>query len=154
MNRVVRSTLLALLLGLAMVSSVWAQAVVQQSASRADAATLAFTSTTSAATITISPPAGQYFWLTGLEITNCAGAAAVVAAAVTTVTTTGIGGGTTPVWTLGSGTTAGACQPSPVNSGFALPLKSNAPGTNVTVVLPAFAANQTLRVSAYGYYSP
>ena len=61
------------------------------------------------------------------------------------MTTTAIGGGTTPVWTLGSGTTAGACQPV-INDVYASGLKSNTSGTAVTFVLPTFATNQTLRV--------
>ena len=123
---------------------------VQQSAQRLDAATTVGTSATSAATITITVPANQYFYLTGIDITNCAGASAVTAAAVTTITTTNFAG-TTPAWTIGSGTTAGACQPT-ISPTFSVPLKSATPGTNVTVVLPTFATNQTVRVNVYGYF--
>lgn len=133
----------------------WGQASVQQSATRLDVGVYVATSTTSAATITITPAAGQYVYVTGLDVTNCAGATAVTAAAVTLVTSTALGSGTTPVWTVGSGTTAGACQPSPVNAGVgSTPLKSNTAGTAVTFVLPTFATNQTLRVQVYYYTAP
>lgn len=125
---------------------------VQQSATPLDAVAIYATSASSAATITVTPPSGQFFYLTNVEITNCAGSSAVTAAAVTTVTTTNLGGGTTPAWTIGSGVAAGLCQPSPVNGPFPHPLKSNAAGTAVTFVLPTFATNQTVRVSVYGYY--
>ena len=136
-------------------TSAFAQSVpgtlTQQSPTKLDAAGLVSTSATSAATITITPPASQNVYITNVEIANCAGAAAVVAAAVTTISTTNLNGA---AWTVGSGVAAGLCQPSPANTSFPLALKSATPGTAVTFVLPAFATNQTLRVSAYYYYAP
>lgn len=123
---------------------------VQQNGARLDASQLVGTSASTGATITLTALAGQYIYVTGVEITNCAGASAVTAAAVTSVTTTNLGGAT---WTVGSGATAGLCQPSPAAGLFAMPLKSTIPGTNVTLVLPTFATNQTVRVSAYYYTS-
>lgn len=126
-------------------------APVQQLGTRLDAAQLVSTSATSATTITITPPSGYFVYITGLEITNCAGATAVTAAAVTTVTTTNLSGA---AWTLGSGVTAGLCQPQAPNGPFSNPLKSATAGTAVTIVLPTFATNQTIRVSAYYYFAP
>jgi hypothetical protein len=123
----------------------------QSSPSRLDASQLVATSATSAATLTITPPSGQYVYINGVEVQNCAGGTAVTAAAPTTVTTTNLGG---VAWTIGSGVTAGLCQPSPMSAGWAAPLKSAAPGTAVTIVLPTFATNQTIRVSAYYYFAP
>lgn len=122
---------------------------VQQTASRSDAATIAGTSATSAATITIAANGSQYFYLTGLDVMNCAGASAVTAAAVTTLTTTNLAG--SPAWTIGSGVTAGLCTNQTVN--FGTPLKSAVPGTATTFVLPTFATNQTVRVNVYGFYA-
>lgn len=130
--------------------AVHAQTITQQINSHADAAQFVSTSATTATTITITPPAGQSVYVTGVEITNCAGASAVSAAAVTSITTTNLGGAS---WTLGSGVSAGLCQPSPSAGTFGLPLKSAAPGTAVTIVLPSFATNQTVRVSAYYYFA-
>jgi hypothetical protein len=137
---------LGLLLG---VVPALAQAPVQQSSTRLDAATFVSTSASSAATITITPPAGQYVYLTGIDLTNCAGASAVTAAAPTTVTTTNLSGA---AWTVGSGSTAGNCQASPTGMSYPLTLKSSTAGTAVTIVLPTFATNQTIRVSAYYYF--
>jgi hypothetical protein len=128
----------------------FAQQATQQSATRADAANLVQTSATSAATITITPPSGQYVYLTGLDITNCAGSSAVSAAAVTTISTTNLGG---VAWTIGSGVAAGLCQPAPTGP-FSLPLKSTTAGSAATIVLPTFATNQTIRVNAYYYFAP
>lgn len=123
----------------------------QQTASHADAATVNQTSNTSAATITFNAQSGLYFYLTSIDIENCAGASAVTAANPTAVTTTNLTG--SPQWMIGSGTTAGACQPT-INVTWPTGLKSAAPGTNTTLVLPTFATNQTVRVNAYGFYAP
>lgn len=148
-----RKFLTAGLIGLALfLAPVLAQAQsivgTQQQPTHLDAASTLGTSAASAATITITPPAGQYVYITNVEITNCAGGTAVTAAAPTSVTTTNLGGA---AWTVGSGVTAGLCQPSPVNGPLPTALKAAAPGV-VTIVLPTFATNQTVRVSAYGYF--
>lgn len=108
-------------------------------------ATTTATSATSAATITIAPnlPTDSIY-VYEVDVQNCAGASAVTAAAVTTVTTTNLAGAV--AFTVGSGVAAGLCQPVQV---FAPPtgLKAQAPGLPVTLVLPAFATNQTIRVN-------
>lgn len=137
------------------VSQVFAQGVpgtlTQQSPTKLDTAGLVSTSATSASTITITPPSSNSVYVTNVEITNCAGGTAVTAAAPTTVTTTNLGGA---AWTVGSGVTAGLCQPSPINGPFPMALKSAQPGLAVTLVLPTFATNQTIRVTAYYYFAP
>ena len=140
---------LALALALAGVVPAIAQqnagAYVTQTGNRADAAVFIATSTSSAATLTLTPNPGESVYVYSVHISNCAGASAVTAAAVTTMTTTAIGGGTTPVWTIGSGVAAGLCQPT-VYDVYPTGLKGNSPGVAVTFVLPTFATNQTLRV--------
>src|SRR5262245_16282933 len=107
--------------------------LVQQSPTMLHAATNVGYSARSAATITITVPGSQYAYITGIDITNCAGATAVTAAAPTNITTTNIQG--SPSFMVGSGATAGLCQPTgSVN--FSTPLKSQSAGTNVTFVLP------------------
>jgi hypothetical protein len=134
----------------------WAQqggqgTLVNQSSTRYDAGTTCATSATSAATITFSAVSGQYFYITEIDFQNVVGATAVTAAAATSVTTTNITG--SPAWTMASGTTAGsATQIFSVN--YPTGLKSSAPGTATTIVLPTFATNQTIRVNACGYYGP
>lgn len=118
--------------------------------SRMDAATVVGTSKTSAATITVAAVSGQYFYLTGIDVTNCAGAAAVIAAAPTDITSTNMN---SAAWTVGSGATAGLCQTANFSNFGPSGLKSAAPGTATTFVLPTFATNQVIRVSVYGYYA-
>lgn len=120
---------------------------IQQAASNLDAATLVGHSHTSAATITLTVPGGFFAYVKGIDITNCAGASAVTAATPTYITSTNFAGtGSGPQYQLGSGATAGLCQPTgylPVN------LKSAQPGVNVTFVLPTFATNQVASVNVY-----
>lgn len=110
------------------------------------------TAVASAATITLTPTSTQFVYIVGVRIQNCAGASAVSAAAVTTITTTNLPTGT--AWTLGSGTTAGACVQD-IGDFFGLnAMKATAATTAVTLVLPVFATNQTVRVQVYWYSAP
>jgi len=142
----------AFALGLAHASFAQQPAPIQQVPTRLDASIGLVTSATSSATLTITPPAGQYIYLTALDVANCAGAAAVTGAAPTSITTTNFGGA---AWLIGSGSSAaGQCLGSPAAGELGSPLKSAAAGTAATIVLPAFATNQTVRVSAYYYFAP
>lgn len=148
-------TIVALAIALSFVTRDEAQQVqsatpVQQTATRSDAATNCGSSATSAATITFTPPGNLSVYLTEIDFQNVAGSAAVTAAAPTTVTTTNLTG--LPVWTMASGTTAGTNTQS-FSAVYPLGLKSTTPGTAVTVVLPTFATNQTIRVNACVYYA-
>jgi galactitol-specific phosphotransferase system IIB component len=125
-----------------------AQTSTQQAAQHLDAAQLVATSNTSAQTITITPPAGQYVYITEVDISNCAGASAVTAAAPTSITTTQLNGLT---FQVGSGTTAGACQPADPHF-YGNGLKSAAAGTAATFVMPTFANNQTVRLNVHYYF--
>jgi hypothetical protein len=141
--------LLVLVLAIAGVIQIAGQTVsnatiVQQSSQRQDAATTMSTSATSAATITLTPNAGESVYVYAIDIANCAGGTAVTAAAVTSITTTNITG--SPAWTIGSGVTAGQCTQS-FGVNYATGVKSTTPGTNVTFVLPTFATNQTIRLN-------
>lgn len=118
--------------------------------SRQDVAGNVATSATSAATLTLTPASGQSVYLTGLDIQNCAGASAVTAAGVTSVTSTNLSG---LAYTVGSGVAAGLCQPIQAPNFGPAGLKAAAPGP-VTIVLPTFATNQTVRVNAYWYSAP
>lgn len=134
--------MLALLIG----TPVFAQqpTPIQHTALHADAAKQISTSATSAATISLTPNGGDFVTVYSISITNCAGSSAVTAAAVTTLSTTNITG--TPAWTIGSGVAAGLCQPV-IQEIFPTGLRSTVAGTPVTLVLPTFATNQTLRVN-------
>lgn len=123
-----------------------------QAPTRYDVTNKYATSATSAATITLTPAGQNYVYLTAIEVMNCAGAA-VTGAAPLTLTTTGLGGGTTPAWTIGTAGTAGMCNPA-VTSSYYIPVKSNSPGAAVTFVLPTFTTNQVIRVNVWYYEAP
>jgi hypothetical protein len=117
---------------------------------RSDAATNVQHSHTTGGTITLSAgiagSSTQSIYVTGLDISNCQGTA-VTAAAPTYITTTGING--SPQYQVGSGpATAGTCTPTSVIN-FTAPLKNATPGTNITVILPAFITNQVISVNVY-----
>ena len=124
---------------------------VQQDPSRLDAGVVAQHSHTTATTLTITPPAGQFVYVIGLDISNCATGTAVTAAAPTYITTTGLNG--SPQYQIGSGVTAGLCQPVPVGFSPQAPLKSATPGSAVTFVLPTFATNQVVSFNVYYYFA-
>lgn len=127
----------------------WAQGTptaVQHTPQHLDTAVSVQHSHTSAATITLTNDGANYIYITAIDISNCAGTA-VTAAAPTFITTTGITGA--PQYMLGSGSTAGLCQPFFVS--FPNGLKSSSPGVNVTFVLPAFVTQQTASVNVYFY---
>lgn len=118
--------------------------LVQQTATHLEAATRIDTSVTSAATITLTPNAGESVYIQEIDISNCAGGSAVTAAAPTTITTTNLVG--SPVYTIGSGSSAGLCTQTLIVQ-YPFMLKAQTTGTAVTLVLPTFATNQTLRVN-------
>jgi hypothetical protein len=122
---------------------------------RADprSATAAGHSHTSAATITLTPTAGLYVYITGLDISNCEGATTVAVANPTYITTTNLTG--SPQYQVGSGpgTSPGVCSPAS-EFAFAAPLKAAAVTTAVTFVLPTFITNQTVSVNVYWFSAP
>ena len=123
---------------------------VQQTTTRADAAIQVCTVAASATACTLTPPNGQYVYITGVDISNCGDATGVTAAATTTITTTNLGGLT---WTMGSVTGAGACINPPLPYFGPGGLRGAAPGTNVVFTLPTFATHQTIRLNAYYFYA-
>lgn len=156
-RRVSTATVLVAVLGLMVyVGGVWDRVEaqggynrVQQDSQLLDAAIGIKTSATTGATLTIPGVAGQFVYVQQVDVANCAGAAAVTAAAPTTITTTNLPGSL--AWTVGSGVTAGQCQAFP-SIVYPKGLKSLAAGTDVTIVLPTFATNQTIRLNvAYSY---
>ena len=118
-------------------------ALVQQSRTVLEAATTVSSSVTSAATITLVPDSGQSVYIAQIDFSNCAGASAVTAAGPTTVTTTNL---YAAAWQMGSGVTAGLCTQS-FSVSYPQGLKAQTVNLPVTIILPTFATNQTIRVS-------
>ncbi len=130
-----------------------AQVTIQQNATHLDAATaVAFAqgAVGAASTATITVPSGQYAYITGIGIDLAQNGTSTVATNLNTTAMGNVSGG--PQWTF-------SC-PATVNSNcvgvretYAVPLKSAAPGTNVTLTATPGANNQfTVRI--YYYLAP
>ena len=146
--------ILAFLLG---VDAASAQSPVQQSSQRLDAATATAVSTNyntinSQAVLTITPPAGQFVYITRLELEAIQDGTST-AAVNSAFTSTGLGSGSTasPQWGFSLAATADAVLYRDVN--FGTPLKSAASGTNVTITSPTAAAHLAFGIKAYYYFS-
>lgn len=135
---------------------------VTQSGSRADAASFyaapaATSCTTSQAsianlTVTITPPAGNFVYLTGLYIEYLANATA--AASATLWTATNLTG--TPAW-LAAVNASGTGVPTGeylIAETYPTGLRSTVAGTPVTILPQATSASTFQCVKAVGYFSP
>jgi hypothetical protein len=147
---------------LALAGLAWSQQFiappVQQSATRADAATVMCTITSSGAaapavntqtTATCTPPAGQFVYITGISFDVCTNGTGTAVNQVNWTSTNLTG---TPVDSFSIAATASICQH--WSEPFALPLKSTVAGTAVTFVSPAAAANNSYVARVYAYYAP
>lgn len=153
---------LFLVLALALLPSVvFAQAQVappvQQSSTRSDAATLvgAITSSGTAlaanttTTATLTAPAGQFIYITGITFEVCTNG---TGSAQNQVTFTSTNISNTPSFEYSIAATASICQR--WNEVFGAPLKSLQPGVNVTFVSPSAATNNSYNIRAYYYNAP
>ncbi len=130
---------------------------VQQSATRSDAATLvgAITSSGTAlavnttTTSTLTAPAGQFVYVTGITFEVCTNGTGT---AQNQVTFTSTGLSNNPSFQYSIAATASICQR--WSEPFAAPLKSLTPGTNVTLVSPSAATNNSYNIRAYYYNAP
>jgi hypothetical protein len=161
-----RKTLLTLGLLFAFSGAAFAQysaPTVQQTGQRADAATLvsstapAVNATQATGTVTITPPAGQYVYFTGIYVAACGDGTASTSSVQQNFTTTNLSGLTIQTSMLAyAATTAIANNISScdrVTLPFSVPLKSAAPGGVVTIVPPAQAAHMTFPIIATYYFS-
>jgi hypothetical protein len=159
-----RKLLLSLGFTLAFASAAFAQAppVVQQ-ASRLDVATgvcstaPAINATQAVGTCTITPPAGQFVYFTGIYVANCADGTASMSAVQQNFTTTNLASLTIGTATISGSTITtapGASLCDQVSLPFATPLKSAAAGTAVTIVPPAQNAHASFPIVATYYFAP
>jgi hypothetical protein len=158
-----RQLFLALALSLGLSGAVLAQQntapTVQQIGTRLDALTSTAVSTNyntvnTQAVATVTPPAGQYAYITRIELeaiqdgtsTACVNCA---------FTSSGLGSGATasPQWGFSIAATADAVVFRDVNFG-ASPLRSAAPGTNVTITSPTAKTDLAFGIKVYYYTSP
>lgn len=136
--------------------------VTTQSTYRADAAQffVSATSTTCTSTqasvanltLTITPPAGQYVYLTGFDVQvapNATGAASATGWSSTNLTGA-------PAWVTNVNASATGSQTFEyvLSESYPTGLKSTVPGTAVTIVPTATTASAYACPHAWGYYSP
>lgn len=157
-----RKLLLALALLATTASGAFAQALTSQTASHADAATFlqaasngatscnTVSETVAQDTITITPPAGQYVYITGYF-----GAKTTDATGVTetlTVSTTNVTG--SPIYDYNTSLSTSVQRPAIVEN-YNPPLKSTVAGTAVTFVPSATqSAHSYLCHRVAGYFAP
>jgi hypothetical protein len=101
-------------------------------------------------TVTIVPPAGQYFYLTNLEYSICQDGTST-AAILSKFTQTGFTA--LPINVLSLAATANICAQT-VSNTYAFPVKSKTPGATVTFVSPSNLANAAFTYHAFGYFAP
>lgn len=145
-----------------------AQTAVQQSAQKLDVATWFAQSlggrtscstsqeTVANLTITITPPAGQYVYLTGFYVEGFGNATAATSTTVWSSTNlTGANNGIAPAWLTPFVASAAANPTVYVNLQETYPtgMKSTVAGTAVTIVPQATSASAFLCAHAVGYFS-
>lgn len=130
-----------------------APTLVQQSPTALNACTPinATAAVNTAATVTLTPPAGQYVYVCGIDV-SASNDNTATANTNASFTSTNLGpSGNTWAWKYSFAATAslGISQA----FYFAIPLKSTTPGTAVTVVGPAVAHTMD-SINVYYYYAP
>lgn len=132
----------------------FAQAPTQQTATRLDACTnMGYTTATSAqATLTVTPPGGQYVYMCGFSFDVCVGATAGTAQNNVTFTSTNIVG--LPTWQYSYAAAIDTCVSPPIRDFPPTPLKSAAPGTAVVITSPATDTNVTYTIRVPYYFAP
>lgn len=137
-------------------------APVQQDATHLDSGTTlcslagAINATQAAGTCTITPPAGNYVYITALIIGQCQDGTVSVSGIQQNFTTTNLGGLVLETSFLSAATIT--TNPGTNLCGFvqlplSTPLKSAAAGTVVTVVPPTQAAHASYPITVVGYFA-
>jgi hypothetical protein len=159
MKTFLRSLTVAAVLLLASIAGVQAQqaggpVLVQQAPTRLDACNgiaYATAAVNNQVTATITVPGGLYAYVCGISADVCTNGTATVQSNVT-FTTTNLP--SLPTFQYSTPATANVCINPPVREFPAAPIKSAAPGTNVTVVSPAAATNNAYTIRVYYYLAP
>ena len=130
------------------------QTSTQQVAERADTCAVQATATgaaNTAVTASVTPPAGQYFYLCSISIFEVANAAVTGAAGPAPIfTTTNLP--TNLVYWGDNSTQATGWQKQVAADNFPLTIKTAAPGTPFTVVTSAGQSTQSVRINITGYF--
>ena len=103
-------------------------------------------------TVTITPPSGQYFYLTNLEYSACSNATGL---AMTNALFTQTGFTWLPINQVSiPAASVNTCGAVVSNSYGANPVKSKTPGATVTFVSPAANAQVAFTLHAFGFFAP
>ncbi len=157
-----RKLLLALALLATTASGAFSQALVNQNASRGDVATFlqgqsngatscnTVSETAAQDTVTITPPAGQFVYITEIYIENTTDATGVTQ--TETISATNLTGA--PFWNVGGALSTTSQAPAPQIEVFPTGLKSTVAGTAVTFVPSATqSAHNYLCMHVAGYFA-
>jgi hypothetical protein len=115
-------------------------------------ATIQATATGATPTCTATVPAG-YLYITAIEYTLVCGTTTCTATAANNVSTTNLGGAAFTVPSTGWGAAAGTASTTFFPFSYS-PLRSSAPGTNVTIGAFPAVTNGTWRCNIWGYTNP
>lgn len=148
-----RRLLLSVLAFFAFCGIASAQVTVQPSGTKLDAATNVCTVSAVLAvnqqeTVTCTPPAGQFVYITAIAFDVCTNGTGTAANQVSWTTTNLTGA---PVFGFSVAATASICQH--WNIPLPTPLKSTAAGTAVTFVSPAAATNNSYHATVMVYFA-
>jgi hypothetical protein len=145
-----------LILLLVSASVVEAQVIIQQSATRLDSCNVTTTATgaaNTAVTATLTPPAGQSFYVCSIYIGQVANAAVTGAAGPAPIfTTTNLP--TNLVWWGNNATQGNGLFTLVTDSTFDYPIKTAVAGTAFTVVTSAGQSTNSVRINVTGYFAP
>jgi hypothetical protein len=104
-------------------------------------------------TITITPPVGQFVYITGMEWNACADAVGGVVVTNLNFVTTGLGS-SLPSEQISFPATASICYSGQWPSMVLSPLKSKTPGVAVTFVTPTGNAHIAYNQNVFYYFAP
>ncbi len=145
-----RIILFALAMALVSVAAFAQPVPVQQQASRPDACSTvnATAAVNNTATVTLTPPNGQYVYLCGIDLTVSDDATGGVAQTNVSFTSTNFGG-----WNYKYSFANAANTTFSQIFVFTIPVRSVLPGTAVTFVSPAINLHAAYSINAYYYFA-
>jgi hypothetical protein len=150
--------LLALVVLLAVAGPVSAQTLIQQSPTLLNACSVSNQNgaVNAQKTVTLTPQSGQYVYVCGLDFQVTNDATGAVTQANVCFTSTNLGpAGALPQWCYSAINALNTSALIGQNAYYyPFPLKSQTPGTAVTIVSPAANLHAAYNVNVYYYYAP
>lgn len=138
----------------ASIASAQQPTIIQQSATMLHACTAqnATAAVNVQVTLTLTPPAGQYVYLCGIDVSTSQNATSTANTNLT-YTSTNLGpAGSTWLWKYSLAATANLAIAQAFY--FTQALRSTSPGVALTIVSPAATAQTAFSINGYYYYAP